>query len=190
MADKMEFPTHPFWDYALPLHESKGVGEAVIAMQDRHGVNVNVVLLSCWVGASGRGRLGEEGVRKAIEAAEVWNRDVVQQLRQVRRVMRPGIPPIDKSVSDALRRRILEVEIDCERAEIVMLGQAFDRAAQEGVSSRERAEDVAANLRDYFRVLGIKPDTDDFGYVHALIGAAVPDIAQHEGEALAKSMIQ
>jgi uncharacterized protein (TIGR02444 family) len=190
MADKTDFPSHPFWDYALPLHEVKGVGEAVIALQDRHGVNVNVMLLSCWIGASGRGRLGEEGAKQAIEASRIWNRDVVQQLRQVRRVMRPGIPPIDKSISDALRRRILEVEIDCERAEIVMLGQAFDRAARDEVSARERAEDVAANLRDYFKVMDIKPANDDFGYVHAVIGAAVPDIAQHEGEALAKAMIQ
>jgi uncharacterized protein (TIGR02444 family) len=190
MADKTEFPSHPFWDYALPLHETKGVGEAVIALQDRHGVNVNVMLLSCWVGATGRGRLGEDGVRKAIEASRTWNRDVVQQLRQVRRVMRPGIPPIDKALSDSIRRRILEIELDCERAEIVMLGQAFDRAAREGLPAHERADDVAANLRDYFNVMGIKPANDDFGYVHAVIGAAVPDIAQHEGEALAKAMIQ
>jgi uncharacterized protein (TIGR02444 family) len=189
MADKTEIPSHPFWDFALPLHETKGVGEAVIAMQDRHGVNVNVMLLSCWVGATGRGRLGEGGVRKAIEAAEVWNRDVVQPLRNVRRVMRPGIPPIDKAISDSLRRRILDIEIDCERAEIVMLGQALDRAVNKG-TPQSRAEDVAANLRDYFRALGVKPSDDDFAYLHTLIGAAVPDIAHSEGEALAKAMIQ
>jgi uncharacterized protein (TIGR02444 family) len=190
MADKIEFPAHPFWDFALPLHETKGVGEAVIAMQDRHGVNVNVMLLSCWIGASGRGRLGEEGAKKAIEAARIWNRDVVQQLRAVRRVMRPGIPPIDKAISDALRRRILEIEIDCERAEIVMLGQALDRAVGEGTTAQARAEDVAANLRDYFRALGVAPQDDDLAYLHTLIGAAVPDIAHSEGEAFAKAMIQ
>jgi uncharacterized protein (TIGR02444 family) len=190
MADKTEFPSHPFWDFALPLHETKGVGEAVIAMQDRHGVNVNVLLLSCWVGATGRGRLGDEGVRKAIEAAEKWNREVVQQLRNVRRVMRPGIPPIDKAISDSLRRRILEVEIDCERAEIVMLGQALDRAAKDGHPAEARAEDVAANLRDYFKALGKTPDKDDLAYMESLITAAVPDIARSKGEAIAKALIQ
>jgi uncharacterized protein (TIGR02444 family) len=190
MADKTEFPTHPFWDFALPLHETKGVGEAVIALQDRHGVNVNLMLLSCWIGASGRGRLGEHGARQAIEAARIWNRDVVQALRNVRRVMRPGIPPIDKAVSDSLRRRILEVEIDCERAEIVMLGQALDRAVREGLTAESRAEDVAANLRDYFRAAGVTPGDDDLAYVQSLIGAAVPDIAHTKGEALAKAMIQ
>jgi uncharacterized protein (TIGR02444 family) len=189
MADKTEFPSHPFWDFALPLHETKGVGEAVIAMQDRHGVNVNCLLLSCWVGASGRGRLGEEGIRQAIEAAQVWNRDVVQALRSVRRVMRPGIPPIDKATSDSLRRRILEVEIDCERAEIVMLGQALDRAVKEGLNTDALAEDVAANLKDYFRAIGAKPDQDDLAYIESLIAAAVPDIAKSKGEALAKALI-
>ena len=189
MADKTEFPSHPFWDFALPLHETKGVGEAVIAMQDRHGVNVNCLLLSCWIGASGRGRLGEEGVKQAIEAARIWNKEVVQALRGVRRVMRPGIPPIDKALSDGLRRRILEVEIDCERAEIVMLGQALDRAAKEGLHADALAEDVAANLKDYFRALGAKPDSDDLAYIESLISAAVPGSAKTKGEALAKALI-
>ena len=190
MADKTELPSHPFWDFALPLHETKGVGEAVIALQDRHGVNVNCMLLSCWVGATGRGRLGEEGVKQAIEAARVWNKDVVQALRNVRRVMRPGIPPIDKAISDSLRRRILEIEIDCERAEIVMLGQLLDRAIDAASSPESRAEDVAANLRDYFATLGVKPETDDFAYVQSLISAAVPGIARSKGEALAKAMVE
>jgi hypothetical protein len=129
-------------------------------------------------------------MRQAIEAAQVWNRDVVQQLRNVRRVMRPGIPPIDKAVSDNLRRRILEVEIDCERAEIVMLGAALDRAVKEGLKADELAEDVAANLKDYFKALGKTPDEDDLAYMEALITAAVPDIAKTKGEALAKALIQ
>jgi uncharacterized protein (TIGR02444 family) len=189
MATTTEFPAHPFWDFALPLHETKGVGEACIVLQDRHGIDVNCLLASCWLGASGRGRLDGAGAKAMIEAARAWNRDVVQALRGVRRIMRPGVPPIDKALSDGLRRRILEVEIDCERAEIVTLGRALDRPAKEGASAESRAQDVAANLRAYFAALGAKPDGDDAGHLAALIAAAVPGTAASAAEALAKALI-
>jgi uncharacterized protein (TIGR02444 family) len=171
-----EFPAHPFWDFALPVHEAKGVGEAVIGLQDRHGVDVNCLLFCCWVAASGRGKLGAEGARRTIEATRTWNREVVQPLRAVRRTMRPGVPPVDKVLSDALRRRLLEVEIDCERAEIVSLGQAVDLPAKDGASDEAKAADAAANLAAYFAALGVKPGAADATAAATLMGAVFPEV--------------
>ncbi len=171
-----EFPAHPFWDFALPIHEAKGVGDAVIGLQDRHGVDVNCLLFCCWVAQSGRGRLGPDGARRMIEATRAWNRDVVQALRAVRRLMRPGVPPVDKGVSDSLRRRLLEVEIDCERAEIVTLGQTVDLPAKEGSPPASRAADAIANLCAYFAALGVKGRAEDATAAATLLGAVFPDL--------------
>ncbi len=171
-----EFPAHPFWDFALPVHEAKGVGDAVIGLQDRHGLDVNCLLFCCWVAQSGRGKLGAAGATRMIEAARAWNRDVVQALRAVRRLMRPGVPPIDKGISDSLRRRLLEVEIDCERAEIVTLGQAVDLPARAGASGEAKAGDAVANLTDYFAALGVKPGPDDATACATLLGAVFADV--------------
>ncbi len=171
-----EFPNHPFWDFALPVHEAKGVGDAVIGLQDRHGIDVNCLLFCCWVAQSGRGRLRADGATKVIEATRAWNRDVVQALRGVRRLMRPGVPPVDKGLSDSLRRRLLEVEIDCERAEIVTLGQAVELEAHEGASAEARAGDAVANLAAYFAALGVKPVADDATAAATLLGAVFPEV--------------
>lgn len=183
-----EFPAHPFWDFALPIHEAKGVGEACIGLQDRHGVDVNCILFCCWVAQSGRGRLGADGAAKMIEVTRAWNHDVVQALRAVRRLMRPGVPPVDKAVSDSLRRRLLEVEIDCERAEIVTLGQAVDLPATEGAADEARAGDAVANLAAYFAALGVKPGAEDATAAATLLGAVFPDVPAERTAALVGSL--
>ncbi len=171
-----EFPAHPFWDFALPIHEAKGVGEACIGLQDRHGVDVNCLLFCCWVAKSGRGRLGAEGARKMIEVTRPWNQDVVQALRAVRRLMRPGVPPVDKGISDSLRRRLLEVEIDCERAEIVTLGQAIDLPESEGAAEDAKAGDAVANLAAYFQAMGVTANSEDATACATILGAVFPDV--------------
>jgi uncharacterized protein (TIGR02444 family) len=183
-----EFPAHPFWDFALPIHEAKGVGEACIGLQDRHGVDVNCVLFCCWVAQSGRGRLGADGAVKMIEATRAWNRDVVQALRAVRRLMRPGVPPVDKGLSDSLRRRLLEVEIDCERAEIVTLGQAVQLEATGGASAEACAGDAVANLAAYFAALGVKPGAEDSTAAATLLGAVFPDLPAERIAALVRGL--
>jgi uncharacterized protein (TIGR02444 family) len=188
MPATTEFPAHPFWDFALPLHETKGVGEACIALQDRLGVDVNCLLLCCWLGASGRGRLGDAGARKMIDVVRAWSKDVVQVLRGVRRFMRPGVPPVDKTLSDSLRRRILEVEIDCERAEIVTLGQSLDAPPRDGLPADARAGDAVANLGAYLGALGVKPEAEDCAGLAVILGAAVPGLPEGRAAALCRAL--
>ena len=46
-----------FWAFSLEFYARPGVAEACLALQDRHGLDVNILLLCCWLGWSGRGRL-------------------------------------------------------------------------------------------------------------------------------------
>ena len=32
----MDFPAHPFWDFALRVYKTPGVSDACLAIQDRH----------------------------------------------------------------------------------------------------------------------------------------------------------
>ena len=54
-----EFPDHPFWDFSLRVYGSEGVPEACLVLQERHGIDVNVLLYCFWLGASGRGTLDD-----------------------------------------------------------------------------------------------------------------------------------
>jgi uncharacterized protein (TIGR02444 family) len=43
-----------FWCFSLAFYERPGVADALIALQDRDGFDVNLVLFALWLGISGR----------------------------------------------------------------------------------------------------------------------------------------
>ena len=48
------FPASEFWDFTIAHYGREGLSPAVIALQDRLGVDVNMLLLCCWAGSTGR----------------------------------------------------------------------------------------------------------------------------------------
>ena len=44
------------WRFSLAFYARPGVAEALIALQDRAGLDVNLMLFALWLGVSGRSR--------------------------------------------------------------------------------------------------------------------------------------
>lgn len=170
------FPDHPFWDFSLEVYMAPGVGEACLLLQERHQVDVNLLLFCLWVGASGRGTLGDGGMDAAVSAVRAWHDQVVRPLRAVRTRMKGGMPPASGATVESLRRRIQKIEIDCEHTEQLMLaasaGGAVDGCRPDGV----RAADAVANLARYFAGLGIDASDEDRGHVSRIVGVAFPGL--------------
>ncbi len=80
--------TDPFWTFSLGFYGRPGVAQACIALQDRHGCDVNLVLYACWVGLSGRGRLAAADLARADAANAPWRSAVIEKLRAARRALR------------------------------------------------------------------------------------------------------
>ena len=53
-----------FWRFSLALYARPGVAEALIALQDRAGLDVNLILFGLWVGTRHGRDLGQRGVRR------------------------------------------------------------------------------------------------------------------------------
>lgn len=171
------FPEHPFWDFSLEVYTAPGVGEACLRLQERHQVDVNILLFCLWAGASGRGALGEGEMEAAVSAVRAWHDQVVRPLRAVRTRMKGGMPPASGATVESLRQRIQKVEIDCERTEQLMLAASFGGAAEGGRPDGARAADAVASLGRYFAGLGIEASDEDRGCVSRMVGAAFPGLA-------------
>ena len=175
----MRWPDNPFWDYAVGLYRRPGVEAACLELQARHGLDVNLVLLCCWLAA--RGVAGDEQtLRRVAAAAESWQAAFVRPLRAVRRQLkadladpRPGsIPARWPELTSGLRGRVLALEIDGERLEQLLL------AALVADLPPTAAPDVAlasANLRCYWRFAA-----SDRPALAALLGAAFPGVSAAE----------
>ena len=99
------------WRFSLALYARPGVADALIALQDRAGRDVNLTLFALWVGATGARQLGSAELAMAETAIGPLNAGIVHQLRRLRRELKARG---DRDIQ-TLRRRILHTELAAER---------------------------------------------------------------------------
>jgi uncharacterized protein (TIGR02444 family) len=134
------------WEFSLATYAAPGVADECLALQDRHGLDVNIALFCCWYGWSGRGRLTAAGIAAAEARVADWTRDVVVPLRAVRRALKPLAAP----QAATLRTSVKRLELDAEREE-----QRLLVAGAAGASpAADPRRDAAANLDSYLLAHG------------------------------------
>ncbi len=111
----------PFWKFSLRFYKIDGVAPACLTLQDRHGIDVNVMLFGLWLAHEGR-TLERADMHYIMDAAESWRTQVVVPLRSVRRILREpadaagkGAAAFDQEGALALREKIKVAELEAER---------------------------------------------------------------------------
>lgn len=175
----MDWPDNQFWNYAVGLYRRPGVEAACLELQQRHDLDVNVVLLCCWLAS--RGVAPDEATLGRIAAsAESWQDAFVRPLRAVRSRLkadladlRPGsIPARWPELASGLRGRVLDVEIDGERLEQLLLAELVADLAPAAAPFVALA---SANLQRY-RPFG----ASDRELLAAVLAAAFPEASADE----------
>jgi uncharacterized protein (TIGR02444 family) len=154
----------PLWRFSLAVYRGPGVAEECLAVQERHGVDVNLLMLCGYVGAIEAAVLSANDIADALEATGAWHASVVRALRQVRRTMKPWgagehdpekwVPvfgkdhaPIKASarVVEALRVKVKGAELEAEQIEQAMMW-AWLRAQAPQLRQHEPHQALAANV--------------------------------------------
>jgi uncharacterized protein (TIGR02444 family) len=179
----MDFPEHPFWDFALKVYQMPGVSEACLEIQERHGADVNVVLFCCWLGESGRGAVTPEKLAEACKAVASWNETVVKRLRAVRRVLKEGIEKAPSDLASSLRKQIQTYEIDAEHIELLTLAASVaDMKPDPSRPADARADDAIANIGLYLVSLNATLIGADRTALGRIVGAAFPAYGAQRAE--------
>lgn len=173
---------HPFWRFSLALWARPPVVRACLALQDRHGADVNLVLFCCWT-ASRQQRLDRRTLARAMRLVGAWQADVVRPLRAARRALARALPAVESAkggaaassidpAREALRRSVTALELDAEYVEQTLLAQYADSLP---AAARPLAPPLAAraSLVRYLALLGV-PE----GAAQAEVDALVSAIAQ------------
>ena len=181
----MKFPDNPCWDFALLVYRRDGVADACLALQDGHGIDVNVLLFCCWLGESGRGGLSAKEMADALALVDRWHQDVVRRLRAVRAGLKGGFGDIDVEYSDPLRGQIMASELDAEHVEHMTLWAAFGRPAADPMPPvAQRAKDAAGNVALYFDTLGVTMAEPETAQLMTVLGGGFPELDHEQLAAL------
>ena len=108
--------------FALDLYRRAGVADACLDLQNRHDLDVNVVLFAAFVGAVRRQTLTIADLDLAHHRVDAWHREVVRPLRAVRQRLKTGPAPAPNEATGGLRRTISQLEIVAEVMELDQLG--------------------------------------------------------------------
>jgi uncharacterized protein (TIGR02444 family) len=129
------------WEFSLDFYARPGVSAALIELQDRAGLDVNLILFAVWHGLSGRGRLDDERLAVADQAARAIQTEIVTPLRALRRRLRTDP---DAEIQH-LREAIKALELDAEKiAQARLAGCAGPRAID--IDPAECLASARANL--------------------------------------------
>lgn len=126
---------NPLWDFSLAVYARPGVPAACLDLQDRLGMDVNVLLFAAWAGLACGAGLSREALERIDSAVAPWRAEVVRPLRAVRRRV--------KGEDADLYERLKAAELAAERTQQDRLFALSGLAPGPG-GSVDRA---AANLR-------------------------------------------
>ena len=134
------------WHFSLEFYSRPGVSEALIALQDRAGRDVNLILFALWLGVSGRGRLTSDGIECADRIVRPIRAEIVEPLRELRRKLRAD----PDTEIQRLREGVKALELAAER----IVQRRLARIAGLPVSDADPASRAAAAYANLALYLG------------------------------------
>lgn len=121
------------WEFSLSVYGKPGVPNACLTLQNRHGLDVNLVLFCLWL-ATDSHCLAEAEVEEAIALSNAWRQKMISPLRALRTEMKEW--PSEEGVSafsrrtdfEELRNKVKAVELEAERWQQQMLTSIAGRS--------------------------------------------------------------
>jgi uncharacterized protein (TIGR02444 family) len=164
-------PADRFWAFSLALYGKPGVAPALLGLQDRLGLDVNLLLFCCWAGAERRA-LSPTDIAAVEAVTQPWQAEIIRPLRALRRRLKTGFaaPPADTVA--AFRRRLGDLEIEGERMAQAAMAPLLpvEAAAAAGDAGR-----IAGNLTAYFRRAARPIGPEEQAALTAILQACCPD---------------
>lgn len=169
----VDYEDNPFWGFSRTVYGRPGVAPACLALQDRHGLDVNMLLFCCFAGSRGR-TLTDEEVQRLVGAVNRWQREVVQPLRAVRRWLKTQ-SSAPKQLAAPLRSVIKLQELEAERIGQFLLIEVIDPGAGDSAPGL-----AGQNLKAYLRVSGIRPQARDTAGLGVVLAGCFDELSPSE----------
>lgn len=137
-----------FWRFSLDVYSSPGVADRCLALQQRWGLDVNLLLFCCFC-AVRRRVIDGETARSIDRTVAAWRSRVIRPLRNVRRAAKAV--KADGAGNADIAKALLAVELEAERVEQRILAAHL---AGLDTGDGDRLDIAAGNLCPYLGAQG------------------------------------
>jgi uncharacterized protein (TIGR02444 family) len=141
MSDPEPSPEEAFWRFSLAVYALPRVAPALLALQDRDGLDVNLMLFALWLGISGRHPLNSGALAAAERAIGAIRTEVVAPLRSLRRNLKHHAGEDVQRLREGIKALELEGEKLAQSRLAHLAGPAFS-----GIPREDRLAVAVANL--------------------------------------------
>ena len=151
------------WEFSLALYSKEAVARACLQLQDRRGLDVNLILYCCWRARAGV-RIAAPEIARADRSTKRWRRRVIQPLRALRRTLKVDPLAMPATAVARARRMIAKAELEAERVAqhgLVCLELSADEGAAPAEARLPLERLARANLGLYCRHAGFNPAAAD-----------------------------
>jgi len=153
----------PLWAFSLAVYGADGVEAECLALQERFGIDVNLLLYAAFAGAAEGVALERGDIQAAAAAVHSWHEEIVRPLRRARRGLKPiALDPASsvQAPAAALRMQVKAAELQSEKIEQAMLwGWFLSQCGEKRRGDRERA--LASNIRALLAYYVVPTDQAD-----------------------------
>ncbi len=160
-------PSATLWDFAVRIYGCDGVAAACLALQERHDIDVPLLLFAAWTASNGMALSPAHAAEASASVAD-WHREVVQALRTVRQRLKTGPAPAPSPATEVLRATVKRAELESEKLQLASLEQQSARW-----HDRSGSATADANLATMFTTsTGAIADAEAFAHLSAIARAS------------------
>ncbi len=134
-----------FWHYALQLYKQPGVSKQCLILQDKYGLNINLVLLCCFLGST------KTTIKKTLPALsndpllQQWQSQSTEAIRSVRRRVKDTFEGVAGQPN--FYQQLLAVELSAEKIEQSLMLDIANNCRL----SRSQQDSITTNIRHYWQ---------------------------------------
>lgn len=142
------------WRFAVSFYARDGVSPACLALQEKAGVDVNILLFAIYAQIERGVSLSANDLAAADTRVRDWHGEVVQPLRRIRTRMKSGPFPAPSPTTEPLRNRIKADELQAEQIELALLADWLDQLLPRSAQRAGDARSIPLTVARYFQPEG------------------------------------
>jgi uncharacterized protein (TIGR02444 family) len=140
----------PHWRFALAIYGQPGVADACLMLQDRLGLDVNILLFATYATTECSVTVTAQDIQAMDAAVQAWRTQAVMPLRALRRRLKQGFGPPESEYAEMLRSKVKQTELLAEQIELAMLARWLGQRSGDWASEKVDLSEVLNRVIAHF----------------------------------------